>query len=730
MSEDTAHAVDPPLAYLAAPHQPEESLLPPRDQAAGRSGLRSALRNLIIHAFYNPRIVAAAVLLPILLGSTLAFYAGPRFTAESTLIVLLGRENTSQDIAGTNPISLSITGLKEVASEVDIIYSNDVIDQTLRAVGPATLLPGLAQRRWFGLLPPLSPDEQVKSAESWFLSHMRASVQNDTNILRVTFTDPDRGLAVRTLAALIDAYMAHRRAVFATTSSRFLTSQLDTYTKQLADIDTQIQQVKSQYDVLDIAQDIAQTESRLQRIQQRRDELAERRRAVAAQVEGAAARLASLPRTVFDSRDRSNQHGNDDSSNALLRLQVDRDHLAAQYTPSYPPLQELDRKIASTRAAIATAARTDSTASRDVRNPAFDVLNTQLVSSQVEEGALDRELQQVDAELGPAQQRAAVLRVAESRLRDLGRNRDVIEANYRQFSLREAGEQIEEDAQQSRNANVQIVQQPTAPATGGSLAPSFLLAGLLGGVLLGAAAIVLCTILRDAFILPEEVERHLGIPVLADLPVGPAQYGTPEGALQVANLAAMLLDVSAAGPRYSVFQFIPAEPESGNAGLVRAVAVEFASIHNMRTLIIDLQDDGQEHVAALGRGMGLPAGSADNRLQIQTTAIPHLSVAINAADSELASSRTLLPRSRQVLNSLRTRFDMVLAIAPARAGDYAARRLATLVDANLLVLRADHSRAATADQLCEGLLSAGAAIFGAIFVGDRAYVPRFVLRWL
>jgi hypothetical protein len=128
--------------------------------------------------------------------------------------------------------------------------------------------------------------------------------------------------------------------------------------------------------------------------------------------------------------------------------------------------------------------------------------------------------------------------------------------------------------------------------------------------------------------------------------------------------------------------------------------------------------------------MGLPAGSADNRLQIQTTAIPHLSVAINAADSELASSRTLLPRSRQVLNSLRTRFDMVLAIAPARAGDYAARRLATLVDANLLVLRADHSRAATADQLCEGLLSAGAAIFGAIFVGDRAYVPRFVLRWL
>ena len=734
---DDAELHRAPQARVISPrpsHLTDEAFDPNYEQVAPRPAvsLRVPLRDLLVHAFYNRRIILLTALLPVLAGIALAaFYGAPRFMAEASLVVLVGRENTSSaDITGANPINLSITGLKEVASEIDIIYSNDVIDQTIRTIGPAVLLPSIGEGRVFGLLPAPAPTDQVKAVEDWFRSRLRAAVQSDTNVLHITFIHSDRALAIRTLSVLIDAYLSHRRQVYANVTSGYLSSELTGYTTRLNALEAQIQAVKADYGVLDITKDIATAADRIDRIQRAKDDLTERREAARAQATAAAAKLAAAPRSVFAGRDQTNQHGNDDSRNALLRLQVERDHLAAQYESSYPPLAELDRKIASTRSAIATAQRTNSTATRDERNPTWDTLNNQVLAAQIQQSSLDQQLQQVESELVPAQARATALLTAEAKLRDLGRSRDVLETSYRQFASREASARIDEDAARERNANVHVVQQPTAPYRGSSLRASFLVAGVLGGVLLAGAAAVLSTMLRNVYILPSEAERHLRIPVVADVPVGPRQFGTPAGARPLANLAVMLLDISTAGERFGVFQFVSTERDAVAGAMVRALATEFAVIHNLKTLLIDMQGDGRDHLAALGRGAGLSRNASDASLSIQPTATPTLFVALDGANSDLANTRTLLPQARRMIRGLRTSYDMVLTIAPPVADDYAARRLATLVDANLLVLQADRTSAGTAAALCESLLAAGAAIFGAVLTGPRTYVPRSILRWL
>jgi uncharacterized protein involved in exopolysaccharide biosynthesis len=724
-----ARVVSPRLSQLTdEAFDPSYEQVPPRKAVS----LRVPLRDLLVHAFYNRRVILLTALLPVLAGIGLAVvYGGARFTADATLVVLVGRENTSSsDITGASPINLSITGLKEVASEIDIIYSNDVIDQTIRTIGPAVLLPSIGQGRLFGLLPAPAPSDQVKALEDWFRSRLRAAVQNDTNVLHVTFIHPDRALAIRTLSVLIDAYFSHRRQVYANVTSSYLSTELTGYTSRLGALEAQIQAVKAEYGVLDIAKDITTASERIDRIQRVKDELTERREAARAQATAGAAKLAAEPRSVFASRDLTNQHANDDSRNALLRLRVERDHLAVQYESNYPPLVELDRKIASTQAAIANAQRTNSTATRDVRNPTWDTLNDKVLAAQIEQAALDQQLQQVESELVPAKARAAALLTAEAKLRELNRSRDVLEASYRQFASREASARIDEDAARERNANVHVVQQPTAPYRGASLRLSFLAAGLLGGVLLAGAAAVLSTMLRNVYILPSEAERHLRIPVVADVPVGPRQIGTPAGARPIANLAVMLLDISTAAERFGVFQFVSTEQDAVAGSLVRALATEFAVIHNLKTLLIDMQGDGRDHLAALGRGVGLSRNAADANLSIQPTATPTLFVALDGANSDLANTRTVLPQARRMLRSLRTSYDMVLTVAPPVTDDYAARRLATLVDANLIVLQADRTSAGTAAALCESLLAAGAAIFGTVLTGPRTYVPRFILRWL
>ncbi len=675
------------------------------------------LRAMVAHAFTNWRAILLVAALPALAGIAAALFTPVQYTAESTLIVFVGRD--SADISGLKAVNLSVNGLKEVNSEIDIVLSGDVMRDALRRIGPTTLFPALGRRRLLGLLPALDEEARIRAAERQFRERVGASVQLDTNIVRVAFTFPDRDLAITGLRSVIDAYLAHRRDVFTNANSSFLRTQLDTYTERLKEIDAQITTVKSDHQVLDIKQDVALAGTMLSSLQQRRDQLRERRQAAQSEAEVAAAKLAVLPREVQASREQTNQVSNDDSRNTLLRLQVERDHLAAQYRADYPAVVELDRKIASARAGISSAARANFYSSRNERSPAYEQMQGRMLAAQVEASALGKPMQELDSQIAQARQRTDALRSAESTLQEMERTREVIVSNYRQFALREAAARIDEDANRVRNANVRVVQAPDAPNSGSNTRWHLLAAGLFAGVAFGAAAGVLLTVLRRVYLLPVEAERHLGIPVLADIPVSEAQFTGPVARREVAGLASLLLDGREPGEK-PVFQFICDDEAGLTATLVRTLATEFAATHGLRTLIIDLQTPPKAE----------PAAERQEPLAIRPTNVTNLWIVPNGAATALASARTLAARSRELLDTLRRDHEVVLVIGPSDNANHAARRLARLVDLNILVLRANHTRAPVAEALCASLAAVGANVCGFVFGGGRAYVPQAILRWL
>ena len=708
----------------------EDELARPVTTPRPRHDVRQPVRELLVHAFYSRRMISVAALIPLLVGIALAGASVRRYSADAMLVVLLSRDNTSSsDVTGSTPVNLSITGLKEVTSEIDIITSGAVVDEALRQVGPATLRPGIGEDSLFGLLPGVAADEQVKASEDWLRSYLRVGVQDETNVLHLTFSHPDRDIAARTLQALIDAYLSHRRQIYANTTSSYLGAELETTTKRLREVDATIAATKARSQVIDIAQDITAVGARVERIQRRRDELAQQRAGAGARITATIVLLAREPERVFASNEASNQNTNDESRNTILRMQLDRDHLAAQYAPGFPPLAELDKKLRSAREAAAVAQSTNSLASRTARNPTWDALNSSLVGAHAEAASLDRQLTQVDAELGPAMDRAKTLREADVALRTLQREHDSLEANFRQFSAREAAARINEDAAHSRDANVHVMQPPAVRWRGNSQRLSFLLAGLTGSVLVACATALLSSQLRQVFLLPVEAERALDLPVLADLPVGPEAFNTPSGMKHVANFAAMLLDLACAGERKTgsgqngtVIQFVSPDDDGASAALIRALSVEFAVIHNITTLLIDLH-------APAGAEAGA-AADADGNLRIAGTAYPKLKVAAGAARSDLVSSRVLLAQSLAILTNLRAHHEIILVNATSPVGDYAARRLATLADGTILVLQADVTRQTAAAELCESLHSAGAPLVGSVMLGVRRYLPSSIQRWL
>ena len=687
------------------------------------------LRDVVTTAFYRWRLVLLALLLPLLAGIALAVFSPVRNTAEGLLVVSVSRESAgTSDIGGFGPSILSIDTPKAVQSELEIIVSDAVAQAALRRIGPATLYPEVAKGRFFGLVSPLPPEEQLERASELMRRDLRADVMSNTNIVRVQFTYPGRRLAIAGLRALLDAYMERRRDIFTDTSSRLLTAEVGRYANELRAIEAEISRIKSEYGILDVDQNIRLAAARLDTLRQREDALREQREAALAQLASAKSRLDSQPERVFASSEVTNQTPNDESRNTLLRLQQEREHVAAQYAPGYPALVELDAKIAAAQSAVRQSARSNFYTNRQVRNPTVELLSNRVAQTQVEADALERQLSEIARQRKAAEEYNTGLLGAETRLRDLTRRRDALDTVYRQFATREAGAKLNQEARQSRGAAVHVVQQPTAPVSGRSMTLSFLLAGLVAGGLFAAAAAVLLTWLRRIFVTPAEAERSLFLPALASFPRAgkPFEMGRADPA--VADLAALLLDMGAGG-RMQLVQFVATAGDDQRDHLARAVAVELAGMHGRKTLLVDLSSDGRAQLAALDAEVSAVHHPEDGMVAFGTS-VPKLWATFGAQHSALANPHALQQQVERLLAELRQEFDVVLVVGPAQLDSYAQRRLTVLVDANVIVVRAERTEAPQARQLRDIILSSGGNLLGLVFTGQRRVVPRAVDQML
>ncbi|MGE0717829.1 MAG: GumC family protein [Alphaproteobacteria bacterium] len=701
-----------------------------RDIRGLSTGGREAFtaRDFLIAAFYHRRIIILAALVPIILGVAAAYLSRKEFTADSLLMVLVNREYSgSQNLTDSGPAVLSIEGLKSVQSEVSIIESGEIIRKTIEKVGFDRLFPEYMTERLYGFLPPEAEDRSIERGIEIFRRRMKAQVQSDSNIVRVTFQHPDREMAIETLATLMASYLEKRRQIFDNPSAIYLDAEVSRLRKALAEAEEEIQKIKIDADVIDIEQDRLLAANQVDSIQQRRRQVGERRAGVRAQVAEAEQQLAALPRTVADFRQSSDQVVNDDGNNLLTRLLVERDRMAAQYAPTYPGLVELDRKIETARRALKAATPRISFTNRDVRNPAVSYVTNMILSLKIEADALDQQLKELDRQQEIAEKRVAVLRVADGKLTDLHRKRDILNDALREYVKRAEAAKIEENAAKLRAANVRVVQDADAPGTGRSLKIPFVLAGLFAGLLFGGAAGSLGALMRHVYILPREAERSLQLPLLAEVSGVPSREnrdGTRFAALQLASL---FQEAVIDGRPLRTVQFLSVGRDEGTAALVWAVAEELSQDRGLRTLVIELGDAGSR--SAANSAVASPRGVTAPEMPIVSVGTPQLWRAADGARTPFASLRTRLVDMERLADGLGQHFDMVLFAGPVPGISHVAQRVAAAVDANILVVRAEVTRVPAAQRLRDQILDAGGGILGLVFTGRRYYLPKWAYRW-
>jgi uncharacterized protein involved in exopolysaccharide biosynthesis/Mrp family chromosome partitioning ATPase len=691
------------------------------------------LRDLLILAFYNKRIIAFCALIPLVVGVAAAIETHTQYTADGLMMVFVNREHTgNEDLTGNGPTVVSVDGLKLVESEIEIIQSDDVIGRVVDDVGANVLFPDITKPRLFGLLEPTPADAIHRRAIELFRREMRAEVRSDTNIVRVSFEHPSRIVAIKAVKSLIAAYLDRRREVYQNPSSPFLASQVSHFANQLHSLDAQIATIKKDHEVVDIASDINLAVNQKDSVLQRQRQVRERREAVRSEIDRSQKEYAALPPKLFAFQDQTNQNANSNDHNTLVQLQMDRAHMAKLYTENYPPLQELDRKIAVLQAQIADK-RPIYQSTREDRNPALDFLNQHLLALKAEADALDHQLDELGKQAVAAEARVADLRGADDMLHDLQRTRDLTENLYKEFSLKEAAARIGEDAAKVRASNVRVVQWANSPSTGSNMALNFILAGIFGGLLLGTAGGMLATWMRQSYIMPSEAERSLGIPVLADFAESAEGFAGRGARQELVRLASGMLDTLVDNQPLSVFQFVSVNFGDSEAALVQALATEFAQGRNLNTLVIDLAGDGQSVAKGLGAAPAHAPTEAEEQgreVMVTGTKVSKLAVAVDATQSAIGSLRTTMVQLEELLDDVRKRYDVILINAPSPIQSHVARRLSSLVDATMVVLRAEHTRVPAAQQLRDIILGSGGDLLGFVFTMRRYYVPKKVYRWL
>ncbi|MFH3480325.1 exopolysaccharide transport family protein [Xanthobacter variabilis] len=687
---------------------------------AAAEGSSFTLRDFLIATFFHIRVVMVAALVPLVIGIVAAALAKTEYTASSLLLVIVNREvSTSSNVTDSGPAVLTVEGLKQVESEVQIIESADVIRTTIEQIGMDRLFPP-------GLLTPVtrwlnSDQDEMDLAIERFRKNLRATVVADSNIMEVQFTNPDREIAIKTTDALVQNYLASRRKVFENPTAKILMLEVERFKRDLTTADNDIEALKAKVGVIDFNQDAILASNQMDSVVQRIRQVDERDATLGAQLKEAEAQRKALPDSVFDFSEKTDALSGDDSTNLLTGLLLERDRLAAQYAPGSPLLKEVQKKIDTMRKRVADRGQNPYYTDRASRNPSINYVDNLILNLKVEKDSLGRQRAELEEQRVAAQQRINTLRGAETRLIELTRQRETLSEGYREYLRRAVAANIEETAARTRQSNVRLVQEAGAAVTKRSLLLPMLAGGLLGGILFGAAAGAIASVLRTTFIMPSEPERLLGLPNLATFDDG-AEHRTNAAVDQaIGSCATLLLDTRIDDQPLRAMHFLTAEREETLPWFCRRLAEEFATQRRMRTLLVDLSSR---------MPYPLHTGHAEviGGLAVTTTPVPLLWAAADVDTSPLLSVRLPVVEGEEMMKALKSSFDCIVICSSLQGSSLVTQRLTQLVDGNILAVHAEITRKPAAMHLSETVAEAGGTLLGLIFFGRRYYLPNWLYR--
>jgi len=475
-----------------------------------RTTLSPTPRDLAATLFRRPRLVAASFGF-VLLATMLFVVLSARYESHFKVLLRRGRFDPIVSSQPASPMDFTRPDIteEELNSEVELLSDEDLLKQVVKMAG---------------LVPADTPDferpAEIEHAVRKLSRRLDVEALKKSNLIQVSYKDTDPERAARILSALSTLYVRrHTNLQRPSGEIQFFDQQTAESEKRLRQSEAELVHFTRARGVVsaamerDIAlQKLGEADAAYRQVDQDRVETERRIASLGEQLKSFPSRSVTLKRWA------DNPEVLEKMKTHLLELQLKRTELLTRFEPSYRLVQEVEQKIAETRAEIAAEALTPVRDETTDKDPNYEWARMEMEKDQVLWDGL--RTRQSDA----AVQVAALRKVAQQMQSDSVDQQDLMRAvkadedNYLLYLHKREEARIGDALDERRILNVAIVEAPVAAALAvHSLLLYFLLA--FGLAMAFSVGIAFTSEYFDPTIrTPDEAYGLLEVPVLAWLP--------------------------------------------------------------------------------------------------------------------------------------------------------------------------------------------------------------------
>ncbi len=435
------------------------------------------------------------------------------YPAQSSLLVRLGQEYVYQPQVGDAARGAVPENDQVVQSEVEILSSPQLKAQVIDKVGMSALYPDLAAA--YGRAAPADRQSVMSKAVGAMEKSLKIETAPGTPVVRLSFEHTNPVVAAKTLNTLLDTYLGYRRSILLD-QSQPLEDQRKSFEARLAQADTAYEDFLGSNNIGDFETEKASLAQLQASLQQQKFAAESQLREKQGRLGALTAQSAQVAPEVGLYRDVDHV-----AQDKLTELKVQRNGMLSRYRPDAQPVKDLDNQIAALEHGLSDGSLQGQGARRIGVNPVYQTVQADKLQMAAEVAALQQSSQAMTQQIEQVTERQLRLAQLEPQYQDLSRDRDVLQNNVRDFTVKEQQTQAVAALARQGNDNISIVQRAVPPVQGKSLKrPVMILALLL------AAFTALCVGLVRAFLRPglpsaEAASRTLDLPILATAPAKP-----------------------------------------------------------------------------------------------------------------------------------------------------------------------------------------------------------------
>jgi len=748
-----------------------------------QAGPRASLRDLFAIALRHRIKMAVFVVAVISCVAVVVVRAPYVYRSEAKFFVRLGRESVALDPTATTGQIAPVTRSRqsEILTELDILRSRKMAEKLVDLVGPAAILAPAAETdastavgrrarqgpgrvgRWLektGLRQPLSDRDRAVLTVTENLRAGTAGENSDVLYLCVEAEDPWR--AQHLLTTLTDLYLEEHACVHETPGSyEFFRQQTTDARGSLTALEQSLEDLRKDIGVASVDDELKVLSDRIGSLEKEVDQTQASLAAARARARQLEETLAVLPENIVTTTTSGIPNvAVERMRERLYELEMKEQDLVSKYHEESRVVQDIRRQVAEARALLRkeqTAHTQKTTGINSMRQDTAALL----LAEQANASSLDAHAEELQTRLAQARERSRQLSDASARMKELQREVQIQEANYKRYAENLEQARIDQALRAERISNIAVLQPATLPIE--PIRPRKLLQLLLCVLFAGFGSITLafvCEYFDHTIKTAQDAEDKLGLPVLACVPrirsgmIGPAValneknrvYGEGATALggqwdiprSVRGYYEVLRQRILAGADGSQGRIQVLAMTGSNAGVgTSAVAANLAAALSRtgggRVLLMDanIANPSIHRVFGLDPAKGLVDILSDWKRcdeAVVPSPVHNLDIlptgSIGRSEADLLAPAAL----RNILNHLKLHYRYVVVDLPAVAGSSWAMSAAAMCDGVGLVVEAERSRWQAVQATKEQLQMSRANVIGVVLNKRRFPVPGWLYK--